>query len=185
MSLLGSRSIVLPTGVTVAIVGRKVTVKGPKGELTLTLSPEVSVIVEGPMVTVKRRGDDRRSKEFHGLTRALLANMVRGVTEGCEVRLEVLGIGYRAQAKGRSVTLSLGFSHPVEYTVPAGVEVLNDQENKQVLIVRGIDKQLVGQVAADIRNLRPPEPYKGKGIRYVDEVVRRKVGKAAVKTTAA
>ena len=185
MSRIGKKPIVLPSGVTVAVTGNVVTVKGPKGEVTLHILPEVAVAVEGPTVSVARHGDARDARARHGLTRALLANMVTGVTQGYEKRLEIIGVGFKAQAKGKSVTLQLGFSHSIEYKAPDGIEIQNDAENKQILVIRGIDRQLVGQAAADIRSLRPPEPYKGKGIRYVDEIVRRKVGKAAVKTTAA
>ena len=185
MSRIGNKPIGLPSGVTVQVASGLVTVKGPKGELTLRILPEVAVAVEGTAVTVQRHGNTRDARARHGLTRALLANMITGVAQGYEKRLEIIGVGYKAQAKGKSVTLNLGFSHPIEYKAPEGIEIQTDTENKQILVIRGIDRQLVGQAAADIRALRPPEPYKGKGIRYTDEVVRRKVGKAAVKTTAA
>lgn len=185
MSRIGKKPVAIPPGITVNVTGTVVTVKGAKGELTLKTLPEVTVKVEEGRVIVARRDDSATARARHGLTRALLANMVTGVARGYEKRLEVIGVGFKAQAKGKSVTLQLGFSHPIEYKAPAGVEIQNDAENKQLLIIRGCDKQLVGQVAADIRALRIPEPYKGKGIRYADEVVRRKVGKAAVKTTAA
>lgn len=183
MSRIGKKPIALPSGITVTVRERTVSVKGPKGELKLVLLPEVNVSVQEGKVIVERNEETGAGRARHGLTRALLANMVVGVSRGYEKRLEVIGVGYKAQAKGQSVSLQLGFSHPVEYKAPQGVEIQNDAENKQILIITGIDKQLVGQVAADIRTLRPPEPYKGKGIRYTDEVVRRKVGKAAVKTT--
>ncbi len=183
MSRIGAKAIALPSGVTVSVLGTVVTVKGTKGELTLELLPEVKVDAAEKEVKVSRTGDSRDERARHGLTRALLASMVQGVSKGYEKRLEIIGVGFKAQGKGKSVTLQLGFSHPIEYKAPPGVEIQNDAENKQILVISGIDKQRVGQVAADIRSYRPPEPYKGKGIRYTDEYVRRKVGKAAVKTT--
>jgi large subunit ribosomal protein L6 len=185
MSRIGKKSIALPSGVTLEVKENTVHVKGPKGELKLVLLPEVNVSVQEGKVLVARNEETGAGRARHGLTRALLANMVAGVAKGYEKRLEIIGVGYKAQAKGKSVTLLLGYSHPIEYKAPAGVEIQNDAENKQILVITGIDKQLVGQVAADIRTLRPPEPYKGKGIRYTDEYVRRKVGKAAVKASAA
>jgi large subunit ribosomal protein L6 len=184
MSRIGAKPIALPSGVTATISAGKVTVKGAKGELVLDLLPAVSVTQEEQMLRVARTGDSPEARARHGLTRALLASLVQGVSKGYEKRLEIIGVGFKAQGKGKSVTLQLGFSHPVEYKAPAGVEIQNDAENKQILVITGIDKQKVGQVAADIRAYRPPEPYKGKGIRYTDEYVRRKVGKAAVKTAA-
>lgn len=184
MSRIGKKPIALPPGITVEVKEGTVSVKGPKGELKLVLLPEVKVSVQEGKVLVERNEETGAGRARHGLTRALLANMVMGVAKGYEKRLEIIGVGYKAQAKGKSVTLQLGFSHPTEYAAPAGVEIQNDAENKQILVISGTDKQLVGQVAADIRTLRPPEPYKGKGIRYTDEYVRRKVGKAAVKITA-
>lgn len=184
MSRIGAKAIALPSGVTMSVSGKTVTVKGAKGELSIETLPEVTVQIEGQEARVARTGDSREARARHGLTRALLANMVRGVGQGYEKRLEIIGVGFKAQPKGKSVTLQLGFSHPIEYKAPEGVEIHPDPENKQILVITGIDKQRVGQVAADIRSYRPPEPYKGKGIRYTDEYVRRKVGKAAVKTTA-
>lgn len=185
MSRIGTKPVAIPSGVTITVTGGIVNVKGPKGELTLLVLPEVTVKAEEGKVVVTRKNDTAEARARHGLTRALLANMVLGVSKGYEERLEVIGVGFKAQAKGKSVTLQLGFSHPIEYKAPQGVDIQNDAENKQMLVITGTDKQRVGQAAADIRSLRPPEPYKGKGIRYIDEVVRRKVGKAAVKTTAA
>jgi len=184
MSRIGAKTIALPSGVTVSVLGTVVTVKGTKGELTLELLPEAKVEAAEKEVKVTRTDDSREARARHGLTRALLASMVQGVSKGYEKRLEIIGVGFKAQGKGKSVSLQLGYSHPIEYKAPAGVEIQNDTENKQILVISGIDKQQVGQVAADIRSYRPPEPYKGKGIRYTDEYVRRKVGKAAVKTTA-
>jgi len=185
MSRIGNKPVAIPAGVTLEVKGEIVIAKGAKGELNLRILPEVAVAVKDGAIIVSRRDDSAQARARHGLTRALLANMVVGVSKGYEKRLEVIGVGFKAQAKGKSVTLQLGFSHPIEYAAPAGVEIQNDAENKQVLVIRGCDKECVGQVAADLRTFRPPEPYKGKGIRYTDEVVRRKVGKAAVKTTAA
>lgn len=181
MSRIGKKPIGIPAGVTVEVKGSQVTVKGPKGELKLDLLPEVTVKVEDGQVFVERKNDERDARARHGLTRQLLANMVEGVSKGFEKRLEIIGVGYKAQAKGKTATLNLGHSHPINYKVLEGVEVQNDPENKQILIISGVDKEKVGQVAADIRAFRKPEPYKGKGVRYLDEEVQRKVGKAAVK----
>lgn len=169
----------IPSGVTVKVVGSLVEVSGPKGTLTYTSLPEVTVCVEEGKVVVRREGDTEEARARHGLTRALIANMVRGVSEGYEKTLEIIGVGYKAKLVGKEIELSLGFSRPSIYTLPEGITV-TQEEKKNTLRISGIDKQLVGQVAADIRQLRPPEPYKGKGIRYIGEVVRRKVGKAAV-----
>lgn len=181
MSRIGKKPIGILSGVTVEVKGNVVSVKGAKGELKLTTLPEVTVKVEGEQVIVERKGDDRSSRARHGLTRTLIANMIEGVSKGYEKKLEIIGVGYKAQAKGKSVALQLGFSHPVNYKAPEGVEINNDSTNKQILVITGANKETVGQVAADIRSYRPPEPYKGKGVRYVDEHVRRKVGKAAAK----
>lgn len=181
MSRIGKKPIGIPSGVTVTVSGSSVTVKGPKGELKLETLPEVTVKVDGDQVIVERKGDEKQARARHGLTRALIANMVKGVSEGYEKKLEIIGVGYKAQGKGKAVTLHLGFSHQIDYKAPEGIEIQNDPENKQILIVSGIDKEKVGRAAADIRSYRPPEPYKGKGISYIGEYVRRKVGKAAVK----
>lgn len=181
MSRIGKKSVPVPAGVTVTVKDGHVSVKGPKGELTIVLLPEVSVKVEGDQVIVERKDDERSSRARHGLTRQLIANMTEGVSTGFVKKLEIIGVGYKAQAKGKTVSLSLGFSHPVEYKAVDGVDIQNDAENKQILVITGISKEKVGQVAADIRSYRPPEPYQGKGIRYVGEFVPRKVGKAAAK----
>jgi large subunit ribosomal protein L6 len=141
----------------------------------------MALVQEDGILRVERSDDSRQARSLHGLTRSLVANMVEGVTEGFEKRLELVGLGYRAAVNGETLTLNLGFSHPIDYRAEEGVEVTLDDKNKNIIIVRGIDKQRVGQVAADIRRFRKPEPYKGKGVRYVGEVVRRKAGKAAVK----
>jgi len=167
----------VPEAVTVEIAPGNIAVKGPKGELTQTLSQEMTVTQDDGQVSVARPTDRGEHRALHGLTRSLIANMVEGVTEGFEKRLEIQGVGYRAALKGKSLDLALGFSHPVSIEAPEGIEFEVPQPTE--VIVRGIDKQLVGQVAADIRKRRPPEPYKGKGIRYKGEQVLRKVGKRA------
>lgn len=175
MSRIGRKPIPIPEGVEVKIEGKVVTVKGPKGVLTHTVPPEIDVVIEDGEIKVQRKGDNRRSKALHGLTRTLIANMVKGVTEGFEKRLEIVGVGYRAQLEGNALRLSLGYSHPVIYPIPEGIEIQVPQPTK--IVVRGIDKQRVGQVAAEIRAFRKPDSYKGKGIRYEGEVVRLKAGK--------
>ena len=171
----------IPNGVTITVEGTKVTVKGPKGELHIHILPEVTVAVEGDELVVKRINDQKESMARHGLTRQLIANMVEGVSQGFTKKLEIVGVGYKAQANGKVLDLSLGFSHPVKFPVPDGIEIQNSEENKNVIIITGIDKQLVGQVAANIRAYRPPEPYKGKGVKYVGEQIQRKAGKTAGK----
>ena len=177
MSRIGKQPIELPAGVSVSIAPGRVMVNGPLGELTQQVPVRMQVDQEDSTITVKRpteRGDDRA---LHGLTRTLIANMVEGVTSGFSKRLEIQGVGYRAAVQGKNLNLQLGFSHDVVYPIPAGIAIT--AEKPTMLTVTGIDKQLVGQVAADIRKRRPPEPYKGKGIRYRDEHVMRKVGKRA------
>jgi large subunit ribosomal protein L6 len=177
MSRIGRKPIPVPDSVTVEVAPGSVAVKGPKGELSQVLSPEMTVEQDDGNVTVARPTDRAEHRALHGLTRSLIANMVEGVTNGYEKRLEIQGVGYRAALKGRSLELALGYSHPVSIEAPEGIDFEVPQPTE--IIVRGIDKQLVGQVAADIRKRRPPEPYKGKGIRYRDEQVLRKVGKRA------
>ena len=181
MSRVGQMPIPCPSGVEVKIQGRRVEVQGPKGTLAREFHPAIALVQEDGILRVERSDDSRQARSLHGLTRSLVANMVEGVTEGFEKRLELVGLGYRAAVNGETLTLNLGFSHPIDYRAEEGVEVTLDDKNKNIIIVRGIDKQRVGQVAADIRRFRKPEPYKGKGVRYVGEVVRRKAGKAAVK----
>lgn len=177
MSRIGKAPITVPSGVDVQISGQTVTVKGPKGQLSRELSELVSISQDGDTLQVERVDDSRGARAMHGLTRSLVANMVTGVTEGFRKELDIVGVGYRAQAKGsNALELALGFSHPVNVTAPEGIEFVVPQPTR--IEVHGIDKQLVGQVAADIRAWRKPEPYKGKGVRYVDEYVRRKAGKA-------
>lgn len=185
MSRIGKKPVAIPSGVTVELSGNKITVKGPKGELSYEHLPEVTVTVEDDKVVVVRHDDTDDSKARHGLTRQLINNMVVGVSEGYEKQLEIIGVGYKAQAKGKSVTLNLGHSHPIDYQAPEGIEISQDEKNKNILIIRGINKEHVGQVAADIRSFRPPEPYKGKGVKYIDEEIIRKPGKAAAGAAAA
>jgi large subunit ribosomal protein L6 len=177
MSRIGRKPIPVPEAVTVEIAPGRVAVKGPKGELDQQLAPDMTVEQADSEVTVQRPTDRGEHRALHGLTRSLIANMVEGVTNGFVKRLEIQGVGYRAQLKGRTLEMALGYSHPVTVEPPEGIEFEVPQPTE--IIVRGIDKQLVGQVAADIRKRRPPEPYKGKGIRYRDEHVVRKVGKRA------
>ena len=180
MSRIGRMPIAVPAGVTVDIAeNNKVTVKGPKGTLERVLPAEMTIKLENDEIVVTRPNDLKKMKSLHGLTRSLLNNMVIGVTEGYQKELEVNGVGYRAKKKGKVLTLSLGYSHPVEMEDPDGVEVEVEGQNK--IIVKGIDKEKVGQYAAEIREKRAPEPYKGKGIKYADEVIRRKVGKTGKK----
>ena len=180
MSRIGKMPIAVPAGGTVDIAeNNKVTVKGPKGTLERVLPAEMEIKLEGDTVTVSRPNDLKKMKSLHGLTRTLINNMVIGVTEGYEKRLEVNGVGYRAQKSGKVLNLSLGYSHPVDMTDPEGIEVVVEGQN--LIIVKGIDKEKVGQYAAEIRSKREPEPYKGKGIKYVDETIRRKVGKTGKK----
>ena len=177
MSRIGRKPVPVPESVTVELAPGQVAVKGPKGELSQRLSPEMKVEQGDGAITVQRPTDRGEHRALHGLTRSLIANMVEGVTDGFEKRLDIQGVGYRAQLKGKSLELALGFSHPVSVEPPAGIEFEVPQPTE--VVVRGIDKQLVGQVAANVRKQRPPEPYKGKGIRYRDEHVARKVGKRA------
>jgi large subunit ribosomal protein L6 len=177
MSRIGRKPIAVPDAVTVEVAPGRVAVKGPKGELAQVLSSEMKVEQSNGVLTVERPTNRGEHRALHGLTRSLIANMVEGVTDGFEKRLEIQGVGYRAQLKGRNLELALGYSHPVSIEAPEGIEFEVPQPTE--IIIRGIDKQLVGQVAADIRKRRPPEPYKGKGIRYRGEHVMRKVGKRA------
>lgn len=180
MSRIGRMPIPVPAGVTVTVGdGNTVTVKGPKGELTRTFAHELGIEVKDGEVVVTRPNDLKRIKALHGLTRSLIHNMVVGTSEGYEKVLEINGVGYRAAKQGKVLTLNLGYSHPVEMTDPEGIETVCDGQNK--IIVKGISKEKVGQYAAEIRTKRPPEPYKGKGIKYAEEHIRRKVGKTGKK----
>ena len=177
MSRIGKKPVQIPAGVEVAVNGKTITVKGKKGELSFDFYEKLDIAVENNEVVVTRQDDERDSRARHGLTRALIQNMVIGVSEGYQKTLELSGVGYRVQQKGKKLELSLGFSHPVFAEQPEGITF--EVPDNTHIVISGIDKQQVGQVAAEIRNLRPPEPYKGKGIRYKDENVRRKLGKAA------
>ena len=177
MSRIGRQPIEIPDGVDVELAPGRITVKGPKGELVQQVSTDMKVDQQNGTLTVERPTDRGEHRALHGLTRSLIANMVVGVTDGYERRLEIQGVGYRAQLKGKALEMSLGFSHPVTVQAPEGIEFELPQPTE--IVVRGIDKQMVGQVAADIRKRRPPEPYKGKGVRYAGEQVTRKVGKRA------
>jgi large subunit ribosomal protein L6 len=176
MSRIGRLPIALPKGVEVSVSGRTVQVKGPRGTLTRQVHPDIAVAVADRQIVVTRPTDQRHHRALHGLTRALIANMVKGVVDGFRVDLEIQGVGYRATKQGRQVTFQVGFSHPVELTPPAGVEIEVPQPNRIGIV--GADKEQVGQLAATVRAIRPPDPYKGKGIRYADERVRLKAGKA-------
>ena len=176
MSRIGRKPINIPAGVTVTVAEGVVTVKGPKGELTQAIHPNMTVEINDNVVEVKRPNDDKLNRSLHGLTRSLIANMVTGVTEGYKKELEVNGVGYRCEAKGQVLTLKIGYSHDVVMTAPEGITVEVPNPNK--VVISGPDKQKVGQFAANVREKRPPEPYKGKGIKYVDEHIRRKEGKA-------
>jgi large subunit ribosomal protein L6 len=175
MSRIGKKPIEIPTGVTITINGDVVTVKGPKGELTRSFNSDIEIKVEENVINLSRPSESKEHRSIHGTTRSLLANMVEGVSKGFEKSLELIGVGYRAQKQGKKLVLSVGYSHPVEFEPEEGVEVEVPSNTK--VIVKGINKERVGALAANIRQVRPPEPYKGKGIRYEGEVVRRKEGK--------
>ncbi len=177
MSRIGNKPITIPEGVTVSVGPGRVTVNGPKGELSQVIDADMTVSQEDGVLSVSRPTDRGPHRALHGLTRSLIANMVEGVTNGFEKRLAIQGVGYRARAQGKGLELSLGYSHPISMDAPDGIEFEVPQPTE--IIIRGIDKQLVGEIAAQIRRKRPPEPYKGKGVRYADEQIRRKVGKRA------
>ncbi len=179
MSRIGRKPITIPKGVQVGIQGQQVEVKGPKGRLELRVHDLCSVKIDDGSVVVARGAEHRSARALHGLTRALVANMVQGVTEGFERKLEIQGIGYRVQMAGRNLTFALGYSHPIVYALPEGVTA--EVEKQTGITLRGVDKYLVGQTAAQLRALRPPDSYKGKGVRYAGEVVRKKVGKTGAK----
>jgi len=176
MSRIGKQPVTVPSGVTVTQDGNRITVKGPRGELSRTLPPVITISVEDGTLTATRPSDDPSHKALHGLTRSLVANMVEGVTKGFQKTLEIVGVGYKAETRPYGLQLALGFSHPVEYRAPAGIKLT--ATNPTTVVVDGADKEVVGQVAAELRGLRPPEPYKGKGVKYQGETVRRKAGKA-------
>jgi len=179
MSRIGKRPVPVPAKVTVTIDGQAVTVKGPKGELSRVLPEGIVISQEESVITVTPASESRRSRERHGLCRTLIANMIEGVTNGYQTRLEIQGVGYRAQVQGNKLNMSLGYSHPVIFDPPEGIQFA--VESNTNVIVSGIDKEVVGNVAAKIRDARPPEPYKGKGVRYAGEYIRRKAGKAGKK----
>ncbi len=178
MSRIGKQPIEIPAGVTITVGDKEITVAGPKGTLTVPVQPQTKTVVEGTLVRVSRADDEPKSRAWHGLQRALINNAVKGVTKGYEKKLEINGVGFRLSGGGQQIEMALGFSHPVKYTAPEGIQLTT---NKMEITVSGIDKQKVGQVAAEIRALKKPEPYKGKGIKYVDEVIIRKAGKAGKK----
>jgi large subunit ribosomal protein L6 len=179
MSRIGKRPVPVPAGVTVTLVGNAVTVKGPKGELKRNLHEAMIVKQEDGAITVARPSDELEHRALHGLTRTLVANMVEGVTTGFRKQLDIVGVGYKAEVRPYGLQLALGFSHPVEYRAPAGIKLSAPQPTQ--IVIDGADKEKVGQVAAELRSLRPPEPYKGKGIKYQGEQIRRKAGKAGGK----
>ena len=177
MSRVGKQPITIPDAVTLDIKDSVVTAKGPKGELSVAISAELKTNIKDDVLTIERQSEEQRHRQIHGLYRTLVANIITGVTQGFEKRLEIVGVGYRAEMKGKNLLLSVGFSHDILFRPTDDIELSTEGNN--VIVVKGIDKQLVGQVAAKIRSFRPPEPYKGKGIRYAGEVVRRKAGKTA------
>jgi len=177
VSRVGRLPVAVPSGVDVKIEGSQVTVKGPKGEMAFTFSPQIEISLKENEILVNRPSDAREMRSLHGTTRALIQNMVTGVTEGFQRELQLVGVGYRANMEGNNLVLNVGYSHPVVVEPPQGITFDVGERNQQIFI-SGIDKQVVGQIAADIRKVRPPEPYKGKGIRYKDEYIRRKAGKA-------
>ncbi|GAV24659.1 50S ribosomal protein L6 [Carboxydothermus islandicus] len=179
MSRIGRKPIPVPQGVEVKVEGNTVTVKGPKGSLTREFHPDMKITFDGSQILVERPSDEKEHKALHGLTRTLINNMIVGVTSGYQKSLELVGVGYRAAKQGRKLVLTVGYSHPVEMDPPEGIEVEVPAQNQ--IIVKGIDKELVGNFAATIRAVREPEPYKGKGIKYTDEVIRRKAGKTGGK----
>lgn len=179
MSRIGKRPVPVPNGVTVTMNGTTINVKGPKGELSRSLHPDMQVKVENGTITVNRPSDEQNHRALHGLTRSLIANMVEGVTQGYRKQLEITGVGYKAEVRPYGLQLALGFSHPVEYRAPAGIKLSAPQPT--AVVIEGADKEKVGQVAAEIRSLRKPEPYKGKGVKYQGEQIRRKAGKAGGK----
>jgi large subunit ribosomal protein L6 len=179
MSRIGRKPVTVPKGVTVQLQGNSVAVKGPRGELRRSLHPDMQVALDKDQFTVARPSEEKRHKALHGLTRTLVQNMVEGVSKGFSKTLEIQGVGYKAEAKPYGVNLIVGYSHPVKYEAPKGIKISVD--NNTVVKIEGADKELVGQVAAELRSVRPPEPYKGKGIRYQGEQVRRKAGKTGAK----
>lgn len=177
MSRIGRQPVEVPSGVEIKITGSRVRIKGPKGELVYAFSPDMKITQEEGEILVNRPSDSRNMRALHGTTRAIISNMIEGVTEGFQKELQLVGVGYRANLQEKNLEINVGYSHPVIFEPPEGITFEVGEKSQQILI-NGIDKQVVGQVAADIRKIRPPEPYKGKGIRYKDEYIRRKAGKA-------
>jgi len=181
MSRIGKLPIKIPQGTRVSINGQDVSVKGPKGELKRKITPEIFLEMKGDVLHVRRKDDSRRTRALHGLTRALLANMVEGVTNGFKKELVVTGVGYKVESKEAGLVLHIGYSHPIEFDLPHGISARVERQKDIRILLEGYDKEAVGLAASRIRSFRPPEPYKGKGIRYADEVIIRKAGKAAAK----
>ena len=179
MSRIGKNPIAVPSGVTITLDGNRVTVKGPKGELSRVIPADMKVANENGEITVNRPSDEANHKALHGLSRTLIANMVEGVTKGFSKQLDIVGVGYKAETRPYGLQLALGFSHPVEYKAPQGIKLTAPAPTQ--IVIEGANKEIVGQVAAELRSLRPPEPYKGKGIKYAGEQIRRKAGKAGGK----
>lgn len=179
MSRIGRKLVALPKGASAEVKGDKIVVKGPKGELNFPVYPGISVKIDGAEIHVERADDQKQTRAWHGLTRAMIANMVTGVTDGFQRVMEIVGVGWRAQMQGKKLVMNLGYSHPVEFTPPEGIEIV--AENPIKLVVKGIDKELVGQTCALIRQYRPPEPYHGKGIKFENEHIIRKAGKTGAK----
>jgi large subunit ribosomal protein L6 len=176
MSRIGKKEIIVPAGVKVEVNERQVNIEGPKGKLSYIVSPRIDIELKDGRLSVKRQSETKLDKSLHGLTRAFLANMIKGVTEGYVKELEIVGVGYKAQVQGNNLNMTLGFSHPVNFPIPEGIKIETPKPTQ--IVVRGIDKEKVGQIASQIRAICPPEPYKGKGIRYVGERVKKKMGKA-------
>jgi large subunit ribosomal protein L6 len=181
VSRIGKNPVTIPDGVTVDHKGQTLHVKGPKGELTVVIHPDIKITVVDKTVTVERPSDSNLHKSLHGLSRTLIANAIHGVKEGYRKELEIAGVGFKATVQGNTLVLNIGYSHPVNFPAPKGITISLDKENKNMIIVEGVDKQLVGETAAKIRALKKPEPYKGKGIHYMGEKIRRKAGKSAAK----
>ena len=179
MSRIGKKPVAVPKNVTASVDGQTIKVKGPKGELERRVHPDITVALDNGTIVVNRPSDEANHRALHGLTRTLVANMVDGVTKGYSKQLEIVGVGYKAEGRPYGLQLALGFSHPIEYRAPKGIKLSAPQPTQ--IVIEGADKELVGQVAAELRSLRPPEPYKGKGIKYVGEQIRRKAGKAGAK----
>lgn len=182
MSRIGKNAVKIPSGVTVELQGNKLKVKGPKGELIKNMNPLMKIEIAGDEIKAVRPDNSKLGKSLHGMTRTMISNMIEGVTKGYIKKLELIGVGYRAQANKNKLNLTLGFSHPIEHVAPQGIEFKMDEEAKNIIIISGIDKEMVGETASKVRSYRKPEPYKGKGVRYQGEYVPKKAGKTAVTT---